>query len=310
MTPLLYLVHRMPYPPDKGDKVRSYHLLRHLQQRHRVFLGTFIDDPADEQHLDALRALCPDLHVARLNPRLARLHKAFRHRSGFADHQAVTPCQFTDCIGHRGVLPGVLDCNPVTITQVHRLEPAVETLLFGDRQASAAGGHIEHHVGAFDDRLLDAVERGVLGHPAATGKAEAQRQLERIGMGAYLHEQAGNLAMGPQRLMEIARALCADPALLLLDEPAAGLRHKEKQALADVLERTLAKSPGDRYQSGAELAAQLRRCVDSGDDAPMPEAVLPAAESTFEATHAFPRASENAMAATLVTPPPASSRGS
>jgi len=64
---------------------------------------------------------------------------------------------------------------------------------------------------------------------------EAQRQLERIGMGPLMHELAGNLAMGPQRMMEIARALCADPALLLLDEPAAGLRHKEKQALADVL---------------------------------------------------------------------------
>ena len=64
---------------------------------------------------------------------------------------------------------------------------------------------------------------------------EAQRQLERIGMGEYLHELASNLAMGPQRLMEIARALCCDPALLLLDEPAAGLRHKEKQALIQVL---------------------------------------------------------------------------
>jgi len=65
--------------------------------------------------------------------------------------------------------------------------------------------------------------------------AEAERQLERIGMAGQMHELAGNLALGPQRLMEIARALCTDPALLLLDEPAAGLRHKEKQALGDVL---------------------------------------------------------------------------
>ena len=84
--------------------------------------------------------------------------------------------------------------------------------------------------------------RGVVASMLRTNAAEerrlmkeAQRQLERIGMGAFLHEQAGNLAMGPQRLMEIARALCCDPALLLLDEPAAGLRHKEKQDLIQVL---------------------------------------------------------------------------
>jgi branched-chain amino acid transport system permease protein len=64
---------------------------------------------------------------------------------------------------------------------------------------------------------------------------EAQRQLERVGMQAHLHELAGNLAMGQQRLLEIARALAADPALLMLDEPAAGLRHQEKQVLARVL---------------------------------------------------------------------------
>jgi branched-chain amino acid transport system permease protein len=65
--------------------------------------------------------------------------------------------------------------------------------------------------------------------------AEAWKQLQRIGMTALANEPAGNLALGQQRLMEIARALCTDPALLLLDEPAAGLRLKEKQALGAVL---------------------------------------------------------------------------
>ena len=64
---------------------------------------------------------------------------------------------------------------------------------------------------------------------------EAERQIVRIGMQDLMHELAGNLALGQQRLMEIARALAADPALLLLDEPAAGLRLLEKQGLADVL---------------------------------------------------------------------------
>ncbi|WP_422017929.1 ABC transporter permease subunit [Roseateles sp.] len=68
-------------------------------------------------------------------------------------------------------------------------------------------------------------------------RAEAMRQLRRIGLGEQAHELAGNLALGPQRLVEIARALASDPSLLLLDEPAAGLRHKEKEALAEVLKQ-------------------------------------------------------------------------
>lgn len=71
---ILYLVHRLPYPPNKGDKVRSYHLLRHLvQQGHQVLLGSFVDDPDDWQHLPALRALCADMHVEGLSPRWAKL---------------------------------------------------------------------------------------------------------------------------------------------------------------------------------------------------------------------------------------------
>jgi sugar transferase (PEP-CTERM/EpsH1 system associated) len=70
---LLYLVHRLPYPPNKGDKVRSYHLLRHLAASHRVCLGSFVDDPDDEVHVDTLKQWCADLHLARLHPRSAKI---------------------------------------------------------------------------------------------------------------------------------------------------------------------------------------------------------------------------------------------
>jgi branched-chain amino acid transport system permease protein len=93
----------------------------------------------------------------------------------------------------------------------------------------ALGAHLRGRAGvaAAMLRLDRAEERSLL--------REAEAQLRRIGMATSMHELAGNLALGPQRLMEIARALCADPTLLLLDEPAAGLRLKEKQGLADVL---------------------------------------------------------------------------
>lgn len=70
---------------------------------------------------------------------------------------------------------------------------------------------------------------------------EAKAQLERVGLGDYLYTEAGNLALGQQRILEIARALCARPTLLLLDEPAAGLRLKEKQALAELLSKLRAE---------------------------------------------------------------------
>jgi ABC-type branched-subunit amino acid transport system ATPase component/branched-subunit amino acid ABC-type transport system permease component len=66
---------------------------------------------------------------------------------------------------------------------------------------------------------------------------ESALQVERVGLGEFMHVEAGSLALGQQRILEIARALSSDPCLLLLDEPAAGLRLKEKEALAELLKR-------------------------------------------------------------------------
>ena len=89
MEDLLLLVHRIPYPPNKGDKIRSYHLLKHLAQHYRVHLATFVDDADDWQHVPRVQALCASSHFSPLNPKLARIRSLgalFANRSLSLDY--------------------------------------------------------------------------------------------------------------------------------------------------------------------------------------------------------------------------------
>ena len=82
MHELLFLAHRIPYPPNKGDKIRSWNILQYLTRHFRVHLGCFIDDPEDETHRPKLEATCESCKFVRLNPPVARLRSLSAMFSG------------------------------------------------------------------------------------------------------------------------------------------------------------------------------------------------------------------------------------
>ena len=99
----------------------------------------------------------------------------------------------------------------------------------------AIGAHLRGSNGVWRSLVrLNAAEEARLMFDAA-------EQIRRVGLEQHMYDEAGSLALGQQRILEIARALCADPTLLLLDEPAAGLRYREKQQLAELLRKLKAE---------------------------------------------------------------------
>ena len=149
--------------------------------------------------------------------------------------------------------------DPVTAGEIRFRGERTETLVSRELARRGMGRTFQHvrllpTMSVLENVAIGAHLRGAKGVLSAALRleraeearllAEAKRQLERVGLGEHLFEEAGSLPLGQQRILEIARALCADPCLLLLDEPAAGLRYLEKQALAELLRKLRAQGMG------------------------------------------------------------------
>ena len=92
MKEVLFLVHRIPYPPNKGDKIRSFHLLKYLSQSYRVYLGAFVDDPEDWRHAPEVKKYCASTCLLPLNSLRGKL----RGLQGLVTGEALTVPYYSD----------------------------------------------------------------------------------------------------------------------------------------------------------------------------------------------------------------------
>ncbi|MGV6806346.1 MAG: TIGR03087 family PEP-CTERM/XrtA system glycosyltransferase [bacterium] len=137
-TPLLFLSHRIPFPPNKGDKIRSWHLLKHLSKRHRVFIGCFIDDEMDWDYLNKVQEVCEGSFFAELKPSWSKLES----------------------------LKGLFSGQPLTLPYYHNVELAqwVRQIIseHGIRKAVVYSGAMAQYVTddslPLDTRVIDFVD--------------------------------------------------------------------------------------------------------------------------------------------------------
>jgi len=192
---------------------------------------------------------------------LLEVHKATKRFGGLVanDEMSLTvrAGEVMALIGPNGagkstIFDGISGVDPVTSGEVRFLGERVDSLSAREIARRGMSRTFQHvrllpTMTVLENVAIGAHLRGKKGFLHAAFRAErdeearlmfeAARQIEHCGLSEHMFDAANSLPLGKQRAVEIARALAADPCLLLLDEPAAGLRHLEKQALAELLRR-------------------------------------------------------------------------
>lgn len=127
MNRLLFLAHRIPYPPNKGDKIRSFHMLRFLARHYKISLGTFVDDPDDWSYTSAVADMCEETYFAPLSPARSRI----RSLSGFLTGNPLTLSYYH----HGGLHDWVAErLRSGRVTRIFVFSSAMARYVMGDKQ--------------------------------------------------------------------------------------------------------------------------------------------------------------------------------
>ncbi len=206
MEDLLFLAHRIPYPPEKGEKIRAWHMLLELARTHRIHLGCLVDDPDDLRHLPALAAHCADLCAVAVNPRRQRLRALLRARPGrplsldYFDHPALR--RFVAAKRDAGISRGFVYCSAMApylmaagLTQAGRMRLVLDMVDVDSAKwaaYAATAGWPARAVWAREARTLLAFERRAA---AAFDHTLFVSAAERATFAALAPETAGKLGV-------------------------------------------------------------------------------------------------------------------
>ncbi|MEZ5837829.1 MAG: TIGR03087 family PEP-CTERM/XrtA system glycosyltransferase [Geminicoccaceae bacterium] len=174
MAEILFVAHRVPYPPDKGDKIRAFNIIRHLSRHHRVHLAAFIDDPADIEPSGELNRWCASLHLSVMG----RAAKLRRMATALLTRKALSVAVFEDpalrqwvrqrveqgidlAIGYSGAVAPLIDATPLIFDLVD-CDSAKWQAMARDR------GPLKGWIYRREAELVSGLERSIVARAAAT----------------------------------------------------------------------------------------------------------------------------------------------